>query len=109
MAETQDNQVVSESPVTVNTVPTRPKKSMGIAVTLTVLFGPLGLLYTSISIGLITLFGGMFTGCILALDVMQEPEATYEEAQFSLEIFGALLWLISIILCVLAVKSHNRN
>ncbi|WP_423910567.1 hypothetical protein [Candidatus Spongiihabitans sp.] len=73
------------------TVVARPKKSMGIALALTILFGPLGLLYASVSIGLIMLPGISITAATLG----------------DLEIVGIFGSLISIGLCVLAIKNHN--
>ncbi len=93
----------NEQNPTTKVVMTRPKKSMGIALTLTILFGPLGLLYASISCGLIVMFGAIFTAIYMVS--FSEPELL----PFDLDVISALFWIVSIVLCVLAVRNHNRN
>ena len=67
------------------------KKSMGIALILTILFGPLGLLYASVGGGLFLLafaiVGGFFTVGMLAI----------------------VAWVWSIIWAMFAVSSHNKK
>lgn len=89
-------------------VTARPKKSMGIALILTILFGPLGLLYASISAGLIMLIGSFVT--IMSWAFYPELSLWGTDESFGLiDVVGTMSWILSIVLCVLAVRSHNRN
>lgn len=90
-------------------VTARPKKSMGIALILTILFGPLGLLYASISAGLIMLIGSFVT--IMSGPTFY-PELSLwgtDESFGLIDVVSTISWIPSIVLCVLAVRSHNRN
>lgn len=68
-----------------------PTKSMGIAIILTVLFGPLGMLYSTIIGGVIMLIASVILGAVT----------------FGLGLL--VTWPICIIWAAVAVSSHNRG
>ena len=100
MSEVQGTQSAGTQPA--NTVATGKKKSMGIAVVLALLFGPLGLLYANIAVGFIMLFGALFTACTLWAT---EPGWEITDA----EMLGLFFWFVSVVLSIFVVRHHNRQ
>ena len=66
-------------------------KSMGIAILLTFFFGPLGLLYATITGGVIMIILGIIVGIV------------------TLGLGEVIIWPISIIWSAVAVKKYNEN
>jgi len=71
------------------TIVVAQKKSMGIALILTILFGPLGLLYASVGGGLLLVLFGVVVGF------------------FTLGAGAILAWGLSIVWAIFSVSSHN--
>ena len=71
------------------TIVVAQKKSMGIALILTIMFGPLGLLYASVGGGLLLIVFGLVVGF------------------FTLGVGAVLAWGLSIIWAIFAVAGHN--
>lgn len=69
----------------------KPQKSVGIAILLTVLFGPLGMLYSTIAGGLIMLLISIVLGV------------------FTMGVGSLLVWPITIIWGAVAASSHNKK
>jgi len=80
-----------QPPAVNRTIVVASKKSMGVALILTILFGPLGLLYASVPGGIILI--------ILTLVI----------ALITFGIGALVGWLASIIWAAIAVSSHNRK
>ena len=85
------NVVVTDNSATTALLAVSQKKSMGVALILTILFGPLGLLYATVPGGLVLLLLTFVIG-IATLGVGF--------------LFG---WIVSIIWAVIAVNSHNEK
>jgi hypothetical protein len=86
---------------------TKSPKSIGIAILLTFLFGPIGLLYASVWGGLIMTFVPII---ILSLLIFGTSQGNLVLAEPSIELIIILLltyWLIIIIWAVMSVKSYN--
>tara|TARA_B100000949_G_scaffold64504_1_gene57212 strand:- start:1698 stop:1973 length:276 start_codon:yes stop_codon:yes gene_type:complete len=77
------------------TVVVGQKKSVGVALILSILFGPLGLLYASAAGGLILILVGIGLS-ILTLGMLAIPLAI-------------IAWIVSVPWAVIAVSSHNSK
>ena len=66
-------------------------KSVGLAFLLTFLFGPLGLLYVSILWGIVLTIAAVILGVL------------------TFGVAAGVIWLVSIIWAVVAVKKHNEQ
>lgn len=82
---------------TINVNVVQPRKSMAAAVILAILFGPLGLLYASVSGGLI----------LLVIDLIAIP-VSFLTLGIGTIIFP-IVWVISIIWAVLAVQGKDQQ
>lgn len=82
---------MSEAPPPQTTIILGQPKSMGVTLILTILFGPLGLLYASVAGGLILIVFGVVVGL------------------FTLGIGAVLAWVLSIIWGMIAVRNHNAK
>ena len=98
--ESQTESATKTKVVTKTVVISRPKKSMGIAVILTAIFGPFGLLYASLAAGLILII----PGCALTAALNND-----DSGSLAIPFMGLAFWLLCMIVCVLAVKNHNQN
>lgn len=88
---------------------TKSPKSVGIAILLTVLFGPIGLLYASITGAIIMFVSPIFLLLLLVYGISQDNSALMN-LSFGLLIFFALTyWLINIIWAVISVNSYNSE
>ena len=82
-------------------------KSVGIAIILTIFFGPIGLFYSSVLGALLLIFGVPFIiGCILATGLIKMDYNTF---YLVFIIFLFFEWLISIIWSVVAVNNYNNK
>ena len=83
-----------------------PPKSVGIALLLTLLFGPLGLLYASVVGTLVVLIGMPLLAVLLGVLL-----ASGGHLMGALGLLGVLpmMWVASLVWAVLAVNAHNRR
>jgi len=88
---------------------TKSPKSIGIAILLTILFGPIGLFYASVSGAIILILAPVFLVMLLVFGVSQDNSALMN-LSLGLLIFLALTyWLICIIWAILSVTSYNKE
>lgn len=88
---------------------TKPTKSVGIAILLTFLFGPIGLFYASVSGGLIMTFTPILLLILAFVGLFQQNELLMSWSVGLLIIFAATFWLINIIWAVIGVNSYNKE
>jgi len=88
---------------------TKSPKSIGIAILLTILFGPIGLFYASITGAIILILAPIFFLLLLVFGVSQD-NSVLMNLSLGLLIFMALTyWFISIIWAVISVNSYNKE
>ena len=88
---------------------TKSSKSIGIAILLTILFGPIGLFYASISGALIMILGPIFLLLLLISGVLQDNSVLMNLSVGLLLFFTLTYWLICIIWAVISVNSYNNE
>jgi hypothetical protein len=88
---------------------TKSPKSIGIALLLTFLFGPIGLLYASVSGGLIMIFTPIFILLLLIFGGSQNNLVLVGLSLGLIIIFALSYWLINIIWAVISVSSYNKE
>lgn len=88
---------------------TKSPKSIGIAILLTILFGPIGLFYASVSGALIMILVPIFPILLLVFGVSQDNSVLMNLSLGLLVIFALTYWLISIIWAVISVNSYNKE
>jgi hypothetical protein len=88
---------------------TKSPKSIGIAILLTILFGPLGLLYATISGALIMLLAPILVLALFLIGVLQDNSALMNLSLGLLLFFALSYWLICIVWAVISVKEYNKN
>jgi hypothetical protein len=85
-------------------------KSVGIAILLTLLFGPIGLFYATVRGALTVLFLLPTAFVVLAALVAASPSAGGAFWALMLIPLGfATTWIVSLIWCVTAVNAYNRQ
>ena len=88
---------------------TKSPKSVGIAILLTLLFGPIGLFYASVTGGLIMTFTPIF---LLLIVVVGSSQSNFVPEGWSLGlliVFPLTYWLTNIIWAVISVNNYNRE
>lgn len=88
---------------------TKSPKSIGIALLLTCLFGPIGLLYASISGGLIMTLTPIIIILFLYVGVWQDSTLLMAWQSGLILIFIVADWFIMLIWAVIGVKSYNQK
>lgn len=88
---------------------TKSTKSVGIAILLTFLFGPIGLFYASVSGGLIMTFTPILLILLTLVGLFQENSLLLGWSFGLLIVFAATFWLINIIWAVISVTSYNKE
>lgn len=86
---------------------TKSLKSIGIALLLTFLFGPIGLLYASVSGGLIMTLTPVIIIALLYAGYWQENVLLMAWQSGLISILIVTYWLIMLIWAVISVKSYN--
>lgn len=85
-------------------------KSVGLAIILTILFGPIGLFYASISGALFLILGiPLIIGIFLGVGLINIDYTIIFSSIAVLIVFLVFEWLISIIWSVVAVNKYNNN
>jgi len=88
---------------------TKSPKSFGIAILLTLLFGPIGLFYASVWGGLIMTFTPMFLLLILISGALQNNPDLTDGYTVLIIIFVITYWLTNIIWSIIGVKNYNEK
>jgi hypothetical protein len=88
---------------------TKSPKSLGIAIILTILFGPIGLFYASISGALIMILAPILVFALFLIGVLQENSTLMNLSAGLLLFFALTYWLICIIWAVISVNDYNRE
>lgn len=88
---------------------TKSPKSIGIAILLTILFGPIGLFYASVSGGLIMTITPIFLFLLLIVGTLQDNSILVGWSSGLLIIFALTYWLINIIWAVISINSYNEK
>lgn len=88
---------------------TKSTKSVGIAILLTFLFGPIGLFYASVTGGLIMTFTPIILFLLALVGLIQENSLLLGWSFGLLIIFAVTFWLINIIWAVISVLSYNQE
>jgi hypothetical protein len=87
---------------------TKSPKSVGVAILLTFLFGPIGLFYASVSGGLIMTFTPIFLFILSLVGLVQKNLFLLVWSGGFLIIYAVTFWLINIIWAVLSVIHYNE-
>lgn len=90
---------MSETNQQVKHIVVTPTKSVGLAIILTVLFGPLGMFYT-------TIWGGIIMSVVFLLVVMVVGSLTLG---LGLVVVLPILWAICVLWAAMASNSYNRK
>jgi len=85
------------------------KKSLGLAVVLTLFFGPLGLFYATVSGGLIMCLAPFILFGILIFGAFADSTFLVASSFFLIMIFAISYWVICVIWAATAVSSHNSE
>ena len=88
---------------------TKSPKSIGVAILLTFLFGPVGLFYASISGGLVMTFTPIVLFLITMVGIVQEITLLVFWSAGLLFVFFLTYWLICIIWATISVNRYNRE
>ena len=88
---------------------TKSPKSIGVAILLTFLFGPVGLFYASISGGLVMTFTPIVLFLITMVGIVQEITHLVFWSAGLLFVFFLTYWLICIIWATISVNRYNRE
>ncbi|HPS83564.1 MAG TPA: hypothetical protein PLA88_04565 [Bacteroidales bacterium] len=88
---------------------TKSTKSVGIAILLTFLFGPIGLFYASVIGGLIMTFMPIFLTVLSLVGLAQKNSSLFGWSFGILVVFSLTYWLINIIWAVISVSKYNRK
>jgi hypothetical protein len=88
---------------------TKSPKSIGIAILLTLLFGPIGLFYASVSGGLVMTITPIFLVILFLYGLGMEYAALVEWSLILIIIFLSTFWLINIIWAVISVNIYNKK
>ena len=88
---------------------TKSPKSVGIAILLTMLFGPIGLFYASVSGGLIMTIAPFLLVALVIAGLFRENTFLLEWSLTMLIIFVLTYWLINIVWAVISVISNNQE
>jgi hypothetical protein len=84
-------------------------KSLGLAVVLTLFFGPLGLFYATITGGLIMTFTPILLVIVLILGAGIGSTFLLASSAILLIVFGISYWIICVIWAVISINDHNNN
>ncbi len=88
---------------------TKSPKSIGIAILLTLVLGPIGLFYASVSGGLIMTLTPIILLLLLYAGILQENNILVGWTSGLIIIFLLTYWLINIIWAVISVNSYNKE
>jgi hypothetical protein len=88
---------------------TKSPKSIGIAILLTILFGPIGLFYASISGALIMIFAPILFLVLFLIGVLQENTTLMNLSAGILLVFALTYWLLCIIWAIISVNEYNKE
>jgi hypothetical protein len=88
---------------------TKSPKSVGVAILLTLLFGPVGLFYASIAGGLIMSITPAIIIGMAFIGVLQKSSLLMYWSLGLLVVFMVLYWLINIVWAVIGVLSYNQK
>ncbi len=88
---------------------TKSPKSIGIAILLTLLFGPIGLFYATVSGAIIMILLPLFPILILVFGVSQDNSVLMNLSLGLILFFALTYWLISVIWAVISVNSYNKE
>ena len=88
---------------------TKSPKSIGIAILLSFLFGPIGLFYASVSGGLIMTITPIILILLLYAGVWQESSLLMAWTSGLIIIFILTYWLIILIWAVISVRNYNEE
>lgn len=87
----------------------KPYKSSGIAILLTLLFGPIGLFYASVTAGLMMTFIIPVFLIIFIIIAASQGETLFDFSVIFTLIVIAFYWLICLIVAVSSVNVYNRK
>ena len=88
---------------------TKSPKSVGLALVLTILFGPIGLFYASISAALTMIFAPVLVLVLFLIGILQENTVLMSLSACFLLFFLLTYWLVCIIWAVISVKKYNKR
>lgn len=88
---------------------TKSQKSVGIAILLTILFGPLGLLYASVTGAILMILTPVFLFVLLVYGVVQDNSVLMNLSLGILIFLALTYWLICIIWAIMSVSSYNKE
>jgi predicted membrane protein len=84
-------------------------KSLGLAIVLTLFFGPLGLFYASITGGLIMCLTPVLLFALFVFGAVADSSFLLASSLFLLIVFVLSYWIICVIWAATAVSNHNNK
>lgn len=88
---------------------TKSPKSVGIAILLTILFGPIGLFYASIFGALVMICAPVLVFALFLIGILQENSALMNLSAGLLLFFALTYWLICIVWAIISVNEYNKE
>lgn len=96
-------------PYPTNYVVTKPQKSVGIAILLALVLGPIGLFYASVTGGLVMLFGPIIALVVMIYGLVNDKEILWTSSLILILFLVLFWWLICMIWAVIGVNSYNSS
>lgn len=84
-------------------------KSLGLAIVLTLLFGPLGLLYATIRGGLIMILTPLILFLFLIIGLANQSVGLFASSAILLVVFSISYWIICVVWAATAVSNYNNK
>jgi len=88
---------------------TKTPKSIGIAILLALLFGPIGLFYATISGAILMIVLPVFIGLIFIAGILQDNEIILFFSTGIAILFILIYWLLNIVIAVRGVNQYNKR
>jgi len=92
-----------------NYIVVKPTKSVGIAILLSLLFGPIGLFYATVTGGIVMTLLPVIAFILLSLSAALLNTNLFLASFSVILIFGGTYWIIAIVWAVLSVRKYNAN
>ena len=96
-------------PYVTNYVVTKPQKSVGIAILLTLVFGPIGLFYATVTGGLVMLFGPFILLVLMIMGFVADNPLLWGSTAMLLLFFVLFWWLVCMVWAAIGVSNYNRR
>jgi hypothetical protein len=92
-----------------NYVVTKPQKSVGLGILLTLLLGPIGLFYSSVIGGLVMTFAPVILLLVMIFGFAMDDPLLIVSSLILILLFAFTWWLICMIWAIIGVNAYNRE